>query len=341
VLAATLLIGVGLVVYYFTQTTVTLDVSGQIWEHRTHADTVQDVLDEANILIDPEDEIWPDPAATLEDGMTITVRKAFAMAVAVDGDVRQVRTQSMHPLDVLAEQAIPVGEYDMIEVDGRAYTPDTLSEQHWDSPPRIIRVEHSATLSVIDADQTLLIHTTQTDVGRALDAAGLKLYLADRVIPDLSTPVTDGLAINIYRSVPFTLVMDGQQLTTRAYGPTVGDALAAVNVALIGQDYTIPAEDAPLEPDMTIRVVRVIEEIAIEQELIPFPIEYRPDPDLPPGEERTLQPGEDGQRERLIRVRYEDGEEVSRVIQEERISQTPIPRLIVRGPQADGEDYTP
>jgi uncharacterized protein YabE (DUF348 family) len=320
-----------------TRKTVTLDVSGQVHRYRTHAETVQAVLVESHVLIDPEDLIDPAPSTRLRSGETITVRKALVVAVEADGVVRQVRTQTVHPLDVLAGLSIPIGQYDVIQIDGRSYTPEYLENTFWTTPTTFIRVIRSATVKVVDHDHTLLVHTTQADVGRALDSVGLTLYLADRVTPDLSTPVHDGLSVVIDRSVPLTVVADGQRLATRAAGPTVGDALAAIGIAPVDLDYTIPAENSAIEAGMVIRVVRVTETMITAQMPVPFETIRQPDPALAVGVERVLQAGADGLREQHIRVRYEDGREIRRTVQDEQVIQAPVPRLVIYGPPADNQ----
>ncbi|MBN1965103.1 MAG: DUF348 domain-containing protein [Anaerolineae bacterium] len=330
-LVVALSIAIPLIVDRLTRTAVTLDVSGSVRRLHTRAHTVQEVLDEADVLIDPEDVIRPEPAIRVQEGMTITVRKAFAVAVEADGEVRHVRTQAAQPLDILAEQAIRVGLYDVIRVNGRDFSLEHLDRMRWDRPPSSIQVVRSAALRVIDGERTLVIHTTQADVGRALDTAGLKFYLADGVIPDLSTPVRDGLTVRIVRSVPVTVIADGRQLVTRARGPTVGDALVSAGIAPAGQDYSIPPMDTPLEPEMAIQLVRVSETLLIEQEPIPFTTIYRPDTSLVLDDQRVIQEGAPGVRERHIRVRSEDGLEVSRVVQGEWIERAPTPRLIGYG----------
>ena len=200
-----------------------------------------------------------------------------------------------------------------------------------------IRVIRSAAIKVIDQDHTLLVHTTQADVGRALDAVGLTLYLADRVTPDLSTPVHDGLSVVIDRSVPLTIIADGQRLATRATGPTVGDALAAIGVAPVDLDYTIPAENSPIEAGMVIRVVRVTETLITAQTPIPFETIRQPDATLAAGTEQVLRAGADGLREQYIRVRYEDGREIRQTVQDEQVIRAPVSRLVIYGPPADDQ----
>lgn len=321
----------GLIVYYGTQISVTLDVGGDVRHIRTHAGTVREVLDDANVRLAPADEVWPPLDTRLSGGERITVRRAFDIALQADGPVRRVRTRAVHPLDVLAEQAIQVGAHDAVQVDGHLYSPDELEHRPWDAPAGSIRVVRSVMIKLIDGEHTSALPTAEADIGRALDAAGIALYRADRVTPDLSTPIYDGLVVRIERSAPVTILVDGQQLATRALGPAVGDVLAYVGIAPIGQDYTLPPLEAPFEAGMVIQLVRVTEKVYSEEQAIPFETIYRPDPDLALNEERVIQAGIEGRRVQQIRVRFEDGQEVSRAILDEWIVVPPAPRLIATG----------
>lgn len=332
--SAALIVSGALAADRLTRKSVTLDVSGSIQRLHTRADTVGEALRDAGISLDPEDLVHPLPQSALRGGMTITVRKAHAVALQVDGTLRQVRTQAVHPLDVLAEQAISLGLYDVVQVNGQLYPAQQLKQVEWQASAAIIRVVRSVIMKLVEGDATQVLHTTQADVGRALDAAGVTLYLADRITPDPSTPVADGLIVAIERSVPLTIIADGQTLNTRALGPTVGDALAQIGVAPADLDSTIPPLETLLTPNMTIRVVRIHEDLTTQDEPIPFTTITRQDSTLAPGEERVLQGGADGLRRQQIRKRSEDGRVVGRETVAEWIVRTPVPRIVAQGSSA-------
>ncbi len=316
---------------YMLQSQVTIRLAHDSVTFRTRANTVQQALDDAGIVVDPEDIVSPPLDGRLDAKTTITIRKAHPVALLVTGDVRHIRTQSTHPLDILAEQGITLETHDLLQIDGRDVQVGALAGHAWQTPPDSLRVIPGVAVTIIDGEQRYTIHTTQTDIGRVLDAVDVKLYLADRIMPDLSTPIHNGLVIQIERSVPLTILADGQRLTTRALGPTVGDALNKVGLAPIGQDYTVPALDTLLEPGMTILLVRVTEDVVTQEEPIPYATIYRADSNLPRDEKRVIQEGSDGVRTRKIRVRYENGDEVSRVVQDEWVSMPPTPRMIALG----------
>jgi len=104
-----------------------------------------------------------------------------------------------------------------------------------------------------------------------------------------------------------------------------------LGLILTGQDYTTPTLSAPLEENGTIRIVRVSERFLIEQEPIPFDSTWQPDPDLEIDNQRLLQEGARGILERRIRVRYEDGHEIARAVENEYVAVPPTTKIMGYG----------
>jgi 3D (Asp-Asp-Asp) domain-containing protein len=168
-------------------------------------------------------------------------------------------------------------------------------------------------------------------VGEALRRAGLTLYLADGVEPGLSERVQAGMDVRIDRSVPVAVQVDGRTLRTRTHRERVDEVLADLKIVLTGQDYATPTLDAPLGSDATIRVVRVSERFEIVQDPIPFESAWQPDPDLEIDQQRLLQEGARGILERRIRLRYEDGHEVARTVENEYVAVPPTTKIMGYG----------
>jgi 3D (Asp-Asp-Asp) domain-containing protein len=173
--------------------------------------------------------------------------------------------------------------------------------------------------------------TSEPTLGRALIAAGYALYAADRITPPLDTPVEGPLEVTIERATPVTLRADGQERITRTHQRTVGGLLAELELALGGQDYSVPGPAAPLSAGLDVRVVRVSVEERIEEEDVPFETVYVPDPDMELDQQREIEAGEPGVLERRIRVRREDGRVVSEAAAGEWIAQQPRARVIAYG----------
>lgn len=331
VLIALVMAGAVYAIYRVTYKDVTLEIGGQVERVASRAETVGGLLAERRVMLVPGDHVSPAPDTPLEAGMTIAIDRAHRVVIEADGEVRRVTTVAIHPLDILREQGIDVSARDIVRVDGHDYWLDTLERTHWDLPPASILVLRSATLRVFENGTVRVIHTTEREVGRALDDAGIDLYLADTVEPGLSATVEDGMAVTLRRSLPVTIVVDGRALRTRAAGLTVGDVLAAVGVAPVGEDLTEPPLEARFEEGMTIRVIRVIDRLEIESQSIPFSTVNRPDFSLSLGEERVAQSGTPGERVRQVRVRYEDGRAVERITIGEEVVIRPHPQLVAYG----------
>ena len=69
----------------------------------------------------------------------------------------------------------------------------------------------------------------------------------------------------------------------------------------------------------------------VEQSPLAFETQYQPDPDLEIDNQSIIQTGEYGLSAQRVRVRYEDGQEVSRQVENQWISRQPKPRIIGYG----------
>jgi resuscitation-promoting factor RpfB len=201
----------------------------------------------------------------------------------------------------------------------------------WPVPVTQISVRRAVTVVIEQDGQESSIKTASETVGEALFEANITLYLADTMTPEINTPITADMRINIRRSSPISIVADGITLETRAQGSTVGDGLAGAGVVLMGLDYSIPAEDNPLQPGIVIRVIRVTEQVIQEQEIIPFETVYQGDAALELDQITTAQEGQNGIEKINLRVRYENGIEVSRKEESRTLAVEPINRVIAFG----------
>jgi uncharacterized protein YabE (DUF348 family) len=285
-------------------------VADEAYSVDTRAETVGDLLREMNIVVAEGDVISPPPDSPLTPGVVVEVNRAREVTLVVDGESRVLRTTLTSPADVLNEAGVTLGGEDRVVVDGTETNGDSLAL--WPVIVSHINVKHALPLHITDDDEEMTIHTTDTTVGEALFNAGITLYLADVVIPDISTPVSDGLQVTIRRASPITIMADSVSLETRSRGDTVSDALADAGVALMGLDYAIPGEDEPLVPGMSIQVIRVTEDLLVERETSPFETVFQPDDTLELDQRRLVQSGQNGIIQTRVRVRYENGVEINR-----------------------------
>lgn len=250
--------------------------------------------------------------------------------IEVDGQVREVQTREIDPARILSEAGILLYPSDEIWADGAL-----VADSRWEAAtaPAQVIVRRAVTVSISDGrlDGAFTIQTAARTVGEALWQAGYRLNRNDMVDPALDAPLTPNLPIRITFAQPITIQADGRALTIRTQHDTVGEVLAQAGVPLVGADYAVPAIDQPLPPDGLIRVVRVRDEVITEQDLIPRETVYQALPEAAIDTVQTLQGGADGIRRRYVRVRYEDGVEVSRATENEVLAQAAVPRVIGYG----------
>jgi uncharacterized protein YabE (DUF348 family) len=332
--------------YQVTGVPVTLVVDGQPQNVRTHQDTVGELMREADIRLRSEDLIVPPLESGLVSGSVVQVRMARPVIVEADGRSVGIRTQRQRVAEILAEAGVYVKPRDEVLVDGQAWNldadlpqsaldevgrpPGLASAPSRTDPVRLV-LRRAVPVTLTDDGVPVTFYTTQATVGEALLSQGILLYLGDRVNPSLGNRVLPGMRIYIERSTPVVVTTDGRTLRTRTQSYSVGDVLAQEGIALMGKDYSLPEANTPVAPDMTIQVIRVREELDIEQELIPFETKWVPDPDMRIDTQQLEQTGEFGVIKSRYRVTYEDGQEVSTVLEDEWVDHSPSDKIIAYG----------
>ncbi len=351
--ALTCIVGALAAGYQAALTPVTLVVDGQVQRLRTHQDTVAALLMDNGLTLHPEDTVNPALDTTLEPGLTVEVQCARPMFISADGHSLLLRTHATSVEAVLQEARVSLGPHDEVDVEGELVPPDRSAGHSADAldldlarssrdpsrrnaaataGPICITVHRAVPFTLHEDGQATTLYTTASTVGEALRRVGLTFYLADSVRPGLGERTSAGMHLYVDRSIPVTVQADGRTLRTRTHRERVDEVLADLGIVLTGEDYTVPALDAPLGEEATIRVVRVSERFLIEQEPIPFESTWQPDPDLEIDQpQRVLQDGVPGVFERRIRVRYEDGQEISRQVDSEHVAVPPTTKLIGYG----------
>jgi uncharacterized protein YabE (DUF348 family) len=351
--------------YLSTRAEVTLVLNGLVWHLRTHQASVGAFLSEAGVKVYPEDIVSPGLAAPIEPGNTITVQQARPVTIEADGRVIRLRTHAASLAEILREVGIAVKLHDRVMVNGQetdlkaalpALVKPSSSEGLWTSSLRVcsefflrqdklrggknpsaeiaplhIVLRRAVPIHVSDDGMPITIYTTCPTVGEALRVEGMTLYLGDKVEPSLGSSVSTGMRVYIQRSVPVAIAVDGRTIKTRTQRETVANVLAQEAVGLVGRDRVEPKGDAPIADGMAIQVVRVKEAIAVEQDPIPFETIWQPDDILELDQQRLNQEGIDGLTKRRIGVVYENGQEVSRVMEDEWVDHEPTTKVIAYG----------
>ncbi len=167
-------------------------------------------------------------------------------------------------------------------------------------------------------------------VGEVLTEKGIVVEPASYLFPSAGSLVTAGTHIYIYHARELSLSVGGHTTTIHSRKATVAEVLDEAEVLLGALDRVEPALDAPVEDGLTIRVVRVREELETVEEVIPCLVIYQDDPTMDMGQYMVLDWGADGLIHREYRVVHEDGQETERDLLSE-WEQPPRDQVIAQG----------
>jgi uncharacterized protein YabE (DUF348 family) len=310
-----------------------IHVDNQTIHLDTRAATVGAALAEAGVWYDGADVVAPPPQTSLAGLGAITVQRAALVSLVADGGLRLLRLPPRAPAAILAGSGLDLEDGDAVWVDGRLVPagPELAGQS---APAHQISVQRALTVTIQEAGAAPRIERTSArTVGEALAQLGYTLYAADAVSPPLDTLLRPGLAVTLQRALPVVVQVDGQAVPFRTRQTTVAASLAEAGIALLGADYTVPAEDQPLPASGVVAVVRVREEILTEQQIVPYETTYQPLDSVEIDNVYPVQAGQPGVLRRLTRVRYENGVEVARVPEAEVLVQAPVPLVIGYGTQ--------
>lgn len=314
--------------YRSTAKTFHVIVDGQELEIQSHSRTVESVLRQVGILVSENDLVFPGLDEFLDDGAVIEVQKGRTIILNYAGEVFEVYSVGRSIGDIVADANLTLLPGDRAWADG---IPKPDVAQNLDNPPALLSVEQSeAILLDIDGEQ-LLIRSAAPTLAEALVEAGVVLRTGDDLVPGAETPLRGLDQASLHRSNPITIFSDDEVIHSRSVANSVGAALAQAGISLIGLDYSIPEVAANIPEDGEIEVVRVREEVLIEQTPIPFETLYQPNPDLEIDQQSIMEPGSYGVQASRIRVTLENGEEISRVGEGEWIAREPEQRTIGYG----------
>lgn len=182
----------------------------------------------------------------------------------------------------------------------------------------------------ITADgKTTTLSTIYRNPEQILAKAGIVLQPKDEF--RLSTPeVVNDTTILVYRAMPVSITYQGETRDIVSGKPTVAEAVTAAGIA-DGNVRLDPAGETPLAPGLNIRVLTVREETVDQEVVEAFTIVRQPDPTMEKGSEEIVSEGQDGKKQVKIRVRYEDGQQVSTQVLEEKVLAASQPQIVKAG----------
>ncbi|MCX6044738.1 MAG: ubiquitin-like domain-containing protein [Chloroflexi bacterium] len=345
------------ILWVATAQPVQVTVDGVTETIYTHRHTVRALLPDLGLVLKPSDRLTTPLATPLKAGLKIVINRAWPVRILADGRDVQTASWGNTPRQVLQEANIAIDNYDQVVVDDHPLGLDQLLPEHvptqwpttyrrgygwqrWREQPFQLRVHRALPITVEEDGLPFPIRTTAQTVGEALRQADITLYLGDLVQPNLGSRVNTGLRVYIQRSTPINLRMDNRVIKTRIRAKTVGDALTATGVGIAGLDQVTPTLATKLYPDIKITITRVRDDVEVKEEITPFETVFGPKADMPIDTQEVTTSGAEGITRHRFRVRYEDGKEVKRILEDTWVAQEPVQQVISYGQQIAPATFT-
>ena len=248
-----------------------------------------------------------------------------------------LQTTERIPSALLNQAGIILTLNDRILLNGLPIPPD----QPITAYPATLQIRHAIPITIHSLNGEKQIQSSAFTVGEALGDASVWLRASDNVNPAIHSPLSNSpLTVSQSPVRELTITTNEKTISVSSSAQTVGEALAEAGVPLIGLDYSQPGENEPIPSDGQIRVVRVTESVQLAQKPIPFESELQASADVPLDTTQILQPGESGLTVQRIRVRYEDGEEISRLTEDETMVRPPQTRILAYGTKVEVKTAT-
>lgn len=169
--------------------TVTLHVDGASMTVPTMKSTVIDVIEENGFEVDDRDDLHPAADQPVGQSDTIVLRRSRPLQISTDGrDSRQVWTTASTVDEALAQLR-------MTDKAPAAASRGSRVPLAGMSLP----VVSAKTVQLDDAGMASSVSLAAPDVGALLEAAGAPLQQRDTVVPAASSPVVDGMRIQVTR----------------------------------------------------------------------------------------------------------------------------------------------
>jgi resuscitation-promoting factor RpfB len=319
--------------------TVTIYFNGKPVAFQTYAFTVGWALRSAGVNLSPSDRVQPDTGHLIGWKDAIRFDRAIPVRLWKNGSEQVLMTAERIPANILKQAGVGIFPGDKILWNGQEMPTGVPLPS---MPVYFLQYQPAVAVTVMENGKSTRFNSAQPTLGQALSEKGIQVKAADFLSMPVDAILKEPVTVVLRRARPLIIKIAGKQIVGNSAAATVGQALADSGAALQGMDYSIPGSDQPVPDDGNLQLVRVREEVVLEQKTIPQTVVYVTDNKLNLDERKVIDEGQKGLQVSRVRVRYEDGKEVSRKTEMEWTDREAKPQKIALGAKINsGSQTTP
>ncbi|MFF2854566.1 ubiquitin-like domain-containing protein [Peribacillus sp. NPDC058002] len=188
----------GILIYQGTKDTVTIMLDGKKEVVRTHAATVNDMLEDLEITVKAADYVHPSRTTKVDDDLEVVWKPAQKIVMVQDGKTKDVWSTADTVDELLKDQNLSVKEQDKI-------TPSKNTKLKANME---VAIDKAFSLKLVVGGDEKQVWSTSATVADFLKQQGVKLNDLDRVEPELTEKVEAGNTVNVVRIEKVTDVVE-------------------------------------------------------------------------------------------------------------------------------------
>ena len=322
--SAILLLMAGIWFVFFRQKTIIVTINGQSQPLTTSAINVKGALKDLNIIPQENDVVTPNQNTWISNLDRIEFIHASTVLLKSKDGMQAFTTSKRVVQEIIDDSGIDLNGQDVVLVNGRTVKRSEILPY---AQLYQFDIRQVSKVTLETQSNKLTLTGTANTVGSFLWKEHMSVYEGDELTIALTTVPNEPLVVDLTPSQPIEVRVGDQIISTRSISQSTGEILASSGMPLQYLDYSKPGARKNAPEEGVIQLVNVEEDVVLEQALVNFSSQLQAVPDLEIDNLVTLQTGEYGLEAQRIRIRYEDGEEISRSLEDNWVAREPVPRI--------------
>lgn len=191
--------------------------------------------------------------------------------------------------------------------------------------------EASKPIKVAIGDERRTIWTTADTVNELIQQQNLDVTEHDKIEPALDTKIERNLSLTIDKAFKLTLNVGEEKQQVWTTSTTVADFLKEQNVKLNELDKVEPALTEKVNEKSAITVTRIEKVTDVVEEPIAFDVITKNDSSIEKGEQKVIDSGKEGTKQKHYEVVMENGKEISRKLLKTKTVEESKDRVVALG----------
>jgi uncharacterized protein YabE (DUF348 family) len=193
-----LLTTLGILFYEGSKKTVAITLNNEQKVVKTHADTIEELLEELKVSNRSQDYLQPTANTEVKDHLKIVWKHANQVHIVQDNEKKTIWTTADTVAELLQEQNIVLSKHDQISPRPQAAIKDKMK----------VGLKKAFHLTYVDGGKKKQTWVTSATVADFLSQQGIKLNALDRVEPSLTETIKKNGVVNVIRVEKVTDVVE-------------------------------------------------------------------------------------------------------------------------------------